>query len=44
VDVYICKVRKKLAVHGIDIETAWGHGYFLTDDAKAKLRELMAPA
>lgn len=27
VDVYICKVRPKLELHGIAIETAWGRGY-----------------
>jgi two-component system cell cycle response regulator CtrA len=42
VDVYICKVRKKLVAHGIAIETAWGQGYFLNEETKAKLRELMA--
>jgi DNA-binding response OmpR family regulator len=28
VDVCICKVRKKIAVHGINTETAWGRDTF----------------
>ena len=27
VDVFICKLRKKLAIHDIPIETVWGVGY-----------------
>jgi two-component system cell cycle response regulator CtrA len=40
IDVYICKVRKKLAdVSGGKnyIETIWGRGYYLLDPAKAKI-------
>lgn len=36
VDVFICKLRKKLKPHGIDIQTLWGQGYFL-DAANKKL-------
>ena len=42
VDVFICKIRKKLAPHGVAIETVWGHGYRLTQDTKAKVRGIMA--
>lgn len=30
IDVFVCKVRKKIAGSGIDIETSWGLGYSLT--------------
>lgn len=34
IDVFICKIRKKLrAVGGHDIETVWGRGYMLREDA-----------
>lgn len=31
IDVFICRLRKKLGVHGSYIETDWGRGYKLTD-------------
>lgn len=31
VDVFICKMRKKLRPYGILIETVWGQGYALAD-------------
>jgi two-component system cell cycle response regulator CtrA len=42
VDVFICKMRPKLKPHGIVIETAWGEGYWLNEESKAKVRELAA--
>jgi hypothetical protein len=30
VDVMICKLRKKLAVHAVSIATMWGVGYFIS--------------
>jgi two-component system cell cycle response regulator CtrA len=41
IDVFICKLRKKLAVasNGKDyIETMWGRGYMLRDPDQDKLR------
>lgn len=32
VDVFVCKVRKKLVRHGIVITTIWGRGYMLKSD------------
>lgn len=29
VDVFVCKIRKKIAAHGWCIETVWGQGYRL---------------
>lgn len=40
VDVFVCKARKKLEKHGIEIGTVWGQGYALDADNKAKLRKL----
>jgi hypothetical protein len=35
IDVFVCKIRKKLrAVDGHDVETVWGRGYVLRDEAK----------
>lgn len=31
VDVFICKMRKKLTCHGVDIRTVWGQGYSLAN-------------
>lgn len=42
IDVFICKMRKKLSPLGIQIETMWGEGYFLKEETKTRLRELMA--
>jgi two-component system cell cycle response regulator CtrA len=41
VDVFVCKIRKKLAPFDIHISTLWGSGYYLTPDMKAKVREYM---
>lgn len=31
VDVFVCKIRKKLRPFGIQIDTVWGKGYALAD-------------
>jgi two-component system cell cycle response regulator CtrA len=31
VDVFVCKMRKKLKPYGVQIETIWGQGYSLVD-------------
>ena len=36
IDVIICNLRRKLTPRGIEIETSWGRGYWLVDQAKAK--------
>lgn len=43
VDVFVCKIRKKIAAHGFKIETRWGEGYFLTPATKAAVRALIEP-
>ncbi|QIK79085.1 response regulator transcription factor [Sphingomonas piscis] len=45
IDVFICKLRKKLrlASDGIDyVETVWGRGYSLRDEAEASADHLVA--
>ena len=42
VDVYVCKARRKLKRFGVSIETKWGGGYYMTREAKAKVREYLA--
>jgi two-component system cell cycle response regulator CtrA len=37
VDVFICKMRRKLAPFGIEIKTHWGQGYFIAAPAKASI-------
>lgn len=39
VDVYICKIRKKLPI-GVTINTVWGLGYEMSDASRDKLRAL----
>jgi hypothetical protein len=40
-DVWVCKMRKKLKPFGINIKTHWG-GYEMPEASKAIARELMA--
>lgn len=37
VNVYIHKLRRKLAVLGLEIRTHWGHGYFLESPAVSEV-------
>lgn len=38
VDVFICKIRKKLKPFGIRIRTVWGQGYALDDADRGSFR------
>jgi two-component system cell cycle response regulator CtrA len=38
VDVFICKIRKKVAPFGVRIETVWGRGWTLDAQTRARLR------
>jgi two-component system cell cycle response regulator CtrA len=38
IDVFICKIRKKLKPFGIEVETVWGQGYRLTQAAKSTVQ------
>jgi len=44
VDVLVCKARKKLLPLGIRILTQWGHGYYLDDATRARVRKDMGLA
>jgi hypothetical protein len=44
IDVVVCKTRKKLAPHGIVIETIWGQGFRLTEGTREKIRKLLVDA
>lgn len=37
VDVFVCKIRKKLKPFGIEITSLWGRGYRLAPEMKAKV-------
>lgn len=39
VDVFICKLRKKVKPFGVEIVTVWGHGYALPDRSQYDGRE-----
>lgn len=42
IDVFVCKLRKKLRPFGIEIETVWGLGYRMGPAAKAAAKAQMA--
>jgi two-component system cell cycle response regulator CtrA len=42
VDVYICKLRKKLVPWSLEITTLWGIGYALPPASRDRLRHLIA--
>jgi two-component system cell cycle response regulator CtrA len=44
VDVWICKMRRKLDPYGIRIETQWGQGYFIGRECKAKAKAILDQA
>lgn len=44
VDVYVCKVRKKLAPYGITIGTIWGQGYSMSSESRARVCQLTEQA
>lgn len=38
VDVFVCKIRKKLKPFGVEIRTVWGQGYTLDAQTRAAYR------
>lgn len=38
VDVFVCKVRRKLKPFGVAIHTVWGQGYHLDEATRARFR------
>lgn len=43
VDVFICKIRKKLKPYGIEVKTIWGQGYSLDPETRARLKKELLP-
>lgn len=43
IDSHIKRARKKLIRFGIQVETLYGEGYYLTPETKAHARTMMAP-
>lgn len=41
IDVFVCKLRKKLAAHALDIKTLWGRGYFITAEHRSCAIQLL---
>lgn len=41
VDVFICKLRKKVRPFGLEIGTRWGVGYQMTAEMKARARAML---
>ena len=39
VDVFICKIRKKLKPFGVEIKTVWGQGYSLAEKSRAVIKQ-----
>jgi DNA-binding response OmpR family regulator len=44
VSVLIMRLRKKIAAHGIEIKTRNGVGYYMTTEAKTRLRKIIETA
>ncbi len=44
VDVWICKIRKKMKPYGIAVEVQWGQGFFLSTTSKAIAQGLLDQA
>ncbi|MGA9855081.1 MAG: winged helix-turn-helix domain-containing protein [Gammaproteobacteria bacterium] len=44
VDVLVFRIRKKLARHGLKIETRWGRGYALPPETRAGLDRMVKAA
>ncbi len=42
VDVYLCKMRKKLRTFGVEIRTLWGRGYCLDPAVRAQFKVKVA--
>jgi hypothetical protein len=44
IDTYICKIRKKLKPHGIEIKTVWCAGYEIPLDSIERIKAMIAAA
>ncbi|MCX5570602.1 helix-turn-helix domain-containing protein [Kaistia sp. K-TC2] len=41
IDVFICKIRRKLKPHDISIGTLWGRGYYLDAEARQRANDMI---
>jgi DNA-binding NarL/FixJ family response regulator len=41
VDVHIHNIRRRLAVHGVEIETLWGYGYQLAAGSRDRIMDIV---
>jgi two-component system cell cycle response regulator CtrA len=41
VDVFICKIRKKIKPFGVEIKTVWGRGYLIDSSHKRAVNTLL---
>lgn len=41
IDVFVCKMRRKLKPFGVEIETVWGQGYRMTAENKAVVNAML---
>lgn len=44
IDVFVCKLRRKLANFGVQITTIWGRGYMLSPSMKARAHAMINEA
>lgn len=41
INVHVCRIRRRLAVHGIEVATIWGYGYRLSVEARRKIMDMI---
>ncbi len=41
IDVWVCKMRRRLKVFGIEIQTLWGQGYYMKVADKEKVKAVI---
>ncbi len=41
IDVWVCRIRKKIKPHGMEIGSSWHLGYFMPTESAAIMRALL---
>jgi hypothetical protein len=41
IDVHICRIRQRLAPHGVEIKTLWGQGYQFSPEDRRKIMDMI---
>jgi two-component system, cell cycle response regulator CtrA len=44
IDVYVTKIRRKVAPFGVKVLSKWGFGYFISPEHRGRLRQLAVEA